>query len=106
MLKRFGVLAMAFAIALPLASQSADARIRCDGRYQVQSDGSRIATPYCEDLYLARVAIQSYGVSTSARAIRNSVSEKERVCRFVGHDSRVADICMEFRNERGDRFRN
>jgi hypothetical protein len=97
-----GLLAAVAALAVPFMSYDAQARINCDGRFQVQRDGSRIATPYCEDRYLAMVAIRSYGVSTSFARIRNSFDEKERVCRIMGHDSRVYDICLQFRDNRGN----
>ena len=101
----FGVVGALSVVALPMFSQSAEARIKCDGRYQVVRGEGQIASPYCEDNYLAQVAIRSYGVSTSASRIRSSVSEKERVCRVMGFDSRVNDICLEYRDDRGNRFR-
>jgi len=86
-------------LALVGMSTAAEAKIRCDGRYQVMRQGQPIASPYCEDQYLADVARRAYGVSTTARAVRASVHEKERVCWVVGHDWRVEDICLEFRRE-------
>lgn len=80
---------------------SADAQIRCDGPWQIVS-GQRISTPYCGDNYLAQVARQ-YGMRVSARAVRNSAAVKQDVCRFVGHDNRVRDICTGYRDEPGDR---
>lgn len=88
-----GIAALAAAVG---AATPAAARIRCDGRFQVVKGAGPIATPYCEDRYLAQVARGSYGVSTSFAAIRASVSEKERVCRMVGYDSRLSDICINF----------
>ena len=75
------------------------AKIQCDGRYQVTRSGDTIATPYCEDWYLAVVARRTYGVSTSPRAVRKSIHEKERVCRMIGHDARVDDICLDFKRD-------
>jgi hypothetical protein len=83
------------------AIASAEARIRCDGEFQVNS-GQRIATPYCEDSYLAQVA-RSYGSRVSAAQLRNSVFEKTRVCRFVGADIRVRSICDPYRGDFRDR---
>jgi hypothetical protein len=83
-------------------ASAAAAKIRCDGRYQIMRGGDEIATPFCEDQFLAEVAQRAYGVSTSARAVRASIHEKERVCWVVGHDARVDDICLEFLREGRD----
>jgi hypothetical protein len=37
-------------------STSSQARIRCNGAFQVVRGAGEIATPYCEDQYLAKVA--------------------------------------------------
>ncbi len=78
-----------------LISSPADAQIRCDGRFQIVK-GQPHATPYCEDEYLAAVA-RSYGVRVSGRAVRNDPSVKANICRFVGSDPRVQDICIGYR---------
>ena len=83
------------AIAFIASIAPADARIHCNGREQINPDGSIIGTPYCEDRYLFGVA-RSYGMSTSFNRIRFDVSEKERICRMIGHDSRIDDICLEY----------
>jgi hypothetical protein len=80
------------------AAGGANAKIRCDGRWQINS-GERISTPYCEDAYLARVA-QSYGSHVSAEALRQSPTTKRSICNFVGADIRVQDICSGWRDER------
>ena len=74
------------------------AGINCSGRYQVVKGYGHIATPYCEDEYLARVA-RSYGTRVSGSAIRRSPGRKAEICRFVGHDSRVSDICSNYRQD-------
>jgi hypothetical protein len=86
----------AFAVAGPASA------IECEGNVQVQNNGNRIVTPYCQDGYLAIVARQ-YGMRVSAREIRYNPSEKERVCRFIGEDNRVRDTCQQYRMF--DRFR-
>jgi hypothetical protein len=91
----------ALAVMTGLSVVGAEARIRCDGAFQVIAQGERIATPYCEDQHLAVVAQRSYGVSTSGNAVRHSVDEKERVCRIIGHDARVNDICLQYLPSRG-----
>ncbi len=69
--------------------------INCNGNFQVQRNGPPIATPYCEDTYLAQVA-REYGMAVSAAAVRNNPSVKEKVCRFVGEDNRVRDTCGQY----------
>ena len=77
------------------------ARIRCQGSFQVTANGN-IATPFCADNYLAQVA-RSYGTRVSDEAIRQNPILKERVCRFIGHDIRVEDICAGLLPEGGRR---
>ncbi len=79
-------------------AEQAEARIKCNGAYQVVRGHGEIATPYCEDQYLARVA-RSYGVRVSASAIRRSVSRKQEICRHIGHDHRISQICHQYRLE-------
>jgi hypothetical protein len=69
----------------------AGAVIRCDGNYQI-INGQPHATPYCQDQNLAEVA-RAYGMRVSGSAMRNSPSEKQRVCRFIGNDVRVREAC-------------
>ena len=82
-----GVLALG---ALPASA------IECRGEYQVVS-GKLIATPYCQDNYLAHVA-RKYGTKVSNREIRNNPNRKADVCRFMGHDSRVSHLCDQYRD--------
>lgn len=90
------IVAVACFLSLAAAAESANA-IECKGNFQVQKNGDQIATPYCQDGYLALVA-REYGMSTSAKAIRYNPSEKERACRLVGEDNRVRDTCAQYRN--------
>jgi hypothetical protein len=73
------------------AAAPADARILCDGNYQI-INGQPHATPYCQDENLAKVA-RSYGLRVSGSAMRNSPGEKQRVCAFLGSDIRVREAC-------------
>ncbi len=86
-----------------MATTPASAKIRCNGPYQIVQ-GNELATPYCGDNYLAQVA-RGYGSSVSARAIRQNPSKKEEICNWIGHDTRVQDICAGFRNDEGGRNR-
>ena len=81
-----GVLAIA---AVP--SDPAVARIACKNGYQIV-EGQRMATPFCQDNYLAQVA-REYGTRVSAREIRNNPNTKREVCQFVGQDIRVRSNC-------------
>lgn len=81
-------------IATPSALSAA--AFKCDEGYQNVS-GNSISTPYCQDAYLAEVA-RTYGMKVSANAVRNNPNLKSEVCRFVGHDNRVRDNCL---NEQG-----
>lgn len=97
MSKRSVIMAACFGAAVFTLTVPA-AAITCEGNFQVQNSGARISTPYCQDDYLAQVARQ-YGVRADARTIRGNVSEKERVCRFIGDDNRVRDTCAPYRND-------
>ena len=98
--------ASAIGILVPLFSGTpgsvADAAIRCNGPYQVIRGQGEIATPFCEDNYLARVA-RGYGMNVSNRTIRQNPHKKQEACHLVGHDTRVADICAGFRDGSRDR---
>lgn len=77
------------------ANASAQAGIKCSGQFQIVRGQGHIATPYCADEYLAQVA-RSYGTRVSGAALRRSTSRKEEVCRFIGHDARVFEICIPY----------
>jgi hypothetical protein len=92
------LVAAAFCAGLAGAVTPAAAAINCEGNFQVQKGGQRIATPYCEDGNLAAVA-REYGTRTTAEEMRNNPNEKERICRFMGDDNRVRDTCAPYRND-------
>ena len=103
-LSTLALAAAAIAAAATMSTAPASAGIYCDGPYQIV-DGAPIATPYCEDNYLARVA-RSYGMRVSSRAVRWNPSVKAEACRLVGHDNRVSTICAgenPFYRHRGGR---
>lgn len=105
-MNRFSIASAALAAAVlfvPLGA--AQARIECDGNFQIGKGGQTFATPYCQDQNLARVA-QGYGMRTSFQAIRASDSIKGQICRTIGHDNRVREACLPFRNDAGPTFRN
>ncbi len=87
---------IAVALLTAAAWGSPASAITCKGNFQIQRDGSHIATPYCQDTYLAVVA-REYGMAVSGRAVRANPSVKERACRLVGDDNRVRDTCVQYR---------
>ncbi len=79
---------------LATSALPAMAKIACtrDGFQIVQ--GNLLATPYCQDQLLARVA-REYGLRVSDAEVRNNPNSKRRICRFVGRDIRVQPTCAE-----------
>jgi hypothetical protein len=98
MIYKFLAAAVAVVVLLSGLSTSSQARILCNGAYQVVRGAGEIATPFCEDQYLAKVA-RRYGVRVSGSQIRRSPNRKEEVCRMIGHDSRVYDICLKYQRD-------
>ena len=80
--------------------EPAAARVRCIDGYQ-QNAGGEVRTPGCDDAYLAQIA-REYGDHVSAAAIGNSYSLKTQVCRLVGNDIRVTEMCNQFRPSHHD----
>jgi hypothetical protein len=71
--------------------------IDCNGPWQ-KVNGQQIATPYCEDNYLGQIA-RAAGLRVSNQEIRQNPNKKGEVCRFVGRDNRVRDICWNYLDE-------
>jgi hypothetical protein len=65
----------------------------CDDEFQ-SVNGVSIATPYCEDAYLAKVA-REHGENITASALRESTSVKKDACRLTDDDIRVSQFCDE-----------
>jgi hypothetical protein len=86
----FAAMVCSFAIVW-LPADPASARIKCKNGYQIV-DGNRLATPFCQDNYLAQVA-REYGTRVSAREIRNNPNKKREICEFIGQDIRVRHNC-------------
>jgi hypothetical protein len=83
-----------------LAYNGAEARIVCDGNFQIVR-GQPVSTPYCREQNLARVA-RTFGWRVSADEIRYSESTKAQVCRAIGFDNRVMEICSPYQPFGGD----
>lgn len=90
----FGKLLAVCALPLGLAlwPAAADARIVCKNGFQAVG-GNLIATPYCQDDLLAKVA-REHGMPASAARVRNNPNYKREVCRFVGNDIRIMEHCL------------
>lgn len=81
----------AASIALISLASAANAKITCrNGSQLVQ--GSWLATPYCQDAYVADVARQ-YGFQATAAQVRGNPMFKQRLCRFIGQDIRIKEAC-------------
>jgi hypothetical protein len=83
-----------------LAYGGAEARIVCDGNYQIVR-GQPVSTLYCQEQELARVA-RKFGWRISANEIRSSESKKAQVCRAIGFDNRVQQVCAPYQPFGGD----
>ena len=90
-------LALTLPLVLGLAAEARDAApvgsggIVCDHEFQTV-EGRQIATPYCEDKFVAKVA-RDHGDNVSGAAIRNNPSLKDEACRLVDDDDRVGQFC-------------
>ena len=79
--------------AIGLAQPGLAGRIVCEDGYQ-RVQGNLIATPYCQDAYLAQVA-REFGAKATAERVRNNPNYKREVCRLVGRDIRVQQNCVD-----------
>lgn len=77
--------------AFVLTASSAQANIRCNGSYQIVN-GSEIATPYCQDENLARLARRS-GIDVTGNQIRQNLGKKLTVCRVIGKQMSARSAC-------------
>jgi hypothetical protein len=83
-----------------LVQGGAEARIVCDGNFQIVQ-GRPVSTLYCQERELARVA-RKFGWRVSANEIRNSESRKAQVCRAIGFDNRVREVCDAYQSFGGN----
>jgi hypothetical protein len=96
------VSAAAAAAALALSSLvPASGAIRCNGSYQINSQGE-FESPYCQEDNLARVA-RARGINVTAGQIRASGSTLQDVCNRLSGDISVSDICGRVNNLRRHR---
>jgi len=80
-------------LAISLASPAV-ARIECRGNFQITKYGP-IATPYCEEEQIARVA-QSYGIRVTGAQVHNNPLTKVYLCQTIGDDSRLKGSCAGY----------
>ncbi len=85
-----GIAIISFLVVVP----TANAGIRCNDEFQIFKSGDLLATPWCEDQYIARIARQ-YGRKVSNRMMRQNPNLKEEVCQIIGHDYRLNLICHQ-----------
>jgi hypothetical protein len=74
--------------------QPVKARILCQGEFQVTKYGL-IATPYCGDEEIARVA-NSYGWHREAATVRTNPLSKVYICQTLGWDWRLQSPCAGY----------
>ena len=79
------------AIAWP---EPAVARTQCQGNFQITKYGP-IATPYCEEEQIARVA-QSRGWKVTAQEIHKNPLKKVYICQILGGDVRLKGSCAGY----------
>ena len=89
-------LAVAALLAVAAASP-AEAKIECRGNFQMSKYGP-IATPYCEEENIARVA-RSYGARVTGAEVRNNALKKVYLCQVYGYDTRLKGSCAGYAPE-------
>ncbi len=87
------LLGAAFLVAAGM--QPAAARIECQGNFMVTKKNGLIATPYCEEEQIAKVA-QSYGWKVTAKQVHNDPLTKVQICQVLGGDVRLKGSCAGY----------
>ncbi len=91
----FGGALLAVGLGLP-----AEAKVVCKKGFQLV-EGSPLATPYCQDQYVAEVALEyGFKAATPAR-VRQDPIYKQTLCRFIGQDIRIKQSCDEVNPAQG-----
>jgi len=80
-------------VATAVLTTSAGAAIKCKTGSQLVG-GQWMATPYCQDQYLAEVARKA-GFKASAAKIRNNPNYKKNLCQYMYSDIRVQQTCVD-----------
>ena len=92
----FATLAATALLAASLAAPAA-AKIECRGNFQITKYGP-IATPYCQEREIARVA-RSYGANVTDAEVRNNPLTKVYLCQIYGYDNRLKGSCGAYAPE-------
>jgi len=88
------ILCFAAAVSTVLVASPAAARIECRGDFQITKHGP-IATPYCEEKQIARVA-RSYGIKVTDEEVRFNTITKAFLCQRLGGDIRLIGSCIGY----------
>ncbi|MGI8725582.1 MAG: hypothetical protein ACR2J1_09605 [Methyloceanibacter sp.] len=75
----------------------ASAKIRCEGNFQMTKNGP-IATPYCEEEQIAKVA-RSFGAKVTAAEVHKNPLKKVYLCQVYGKDVRLKGSCAGYSPE-------
>jgi hypothetical protein len=95
-MRTFAVVALSLlpmVAAYVIGTSAAEARVVCREGYRI-AGGEEIASPFCEDAYLAQVA-REYGTKVTDREVQTNRLKRAEVCRFIGHDTRVRELCPD-----------
>ena len=87
-------LCFAAVVATVLLTSPAMARIECRGNLQITKHGP-IATLYCEEKQIARVA-RAYGFGVTDAGVRNNPNTKVYLCQIIGGDIRLKGSCAGY----------
>ena len=91
----FGLIVLAVVGLLDIALlKQAHARIQCQGNFQITKYGP-VATPYCEEEQIARVA-RSYGWKVTASEVHKNPLKKVYICQILGGDTRLKGSCAGY----------
>jgi hypothetical protein len=89
-----GLAAALGTVFLAAGAGPATARIECKGNFQVTKYGL-LATPYCADEQIAKVA-RTYGWKVTAKDVRNNPLTKVQICQVLGGDIRLKGSCAGY----------
>jgi hypothetical protein len=90
-----GLAAGAILALAAFAADPAAARIECRGNFQVTKTNGLIATPYCEEEQIAKVA-RSRGFKVTGADVHNNALTKVYLCQTIGWDQRLKGSCAGY----------
>lgn len=89
--------ALGAAAFVAVSAEPAAAKIQCKDNFQVSKYGL-IATPYCEEEQIAKVA-RTYGWKVTAAQVHNDPLTKVQICQILGGDVRLKGSCAGYAPE-------